>query len=215
VTGPPVDLRLIVITDREMAAPRDLRDVVARCLHAGAPAIQLRDKHATARELYEQATALRTLTRRHGALLFINDRLDVALAADVDGVHLGPDDVPVADARRVTPPDFLIGTSTDDPDIARRLQQDGADYIGCGTVYPTTSKADAGAAIGTHGLDRVARAVHIPVVGIGGITVERAADVARTAAAGIAVIGAVMTAEDPGAVVRTVLGYFEEGTSGR
>lgn len=202
------DLRLIVITDRDLAAPRDLTDVVARCLDAGAPAIQLRDKHATARELYEQATALRTLTRRYDALLFVNDRLDVALAADADGVHLGPHDIPVADARRLSPAHFLIGTSTDDPDTARRLQEDGADYIGCGTVYATTTKADAGDAIGLDGLDRVARAVRVPVVGIGGINPARAADVARTAAAGIAVVGAVMAAQDPAAAVRALLGYF-------
>jgi len=208
VVRPPLDLRLIVITDRDLALPRDLHDVVARCLAAGAPAIQLRDKHASARELHQQAVALRTLTRQHGALLFVNDRLDVALAAGADGVHLGPHDLPVADARRVAPPRFLIGTSTDDPDTARRLQQDGADYIGCGTVYPTTTKADAGDAIGLDGLDRVARAVNIPVIGIGGINAERAPDIARTAAAGIAVVGAVMAAADPAAVVAKLLGYF-------
>lgn len=212
VARPHVDLRLIVITDRDMAAPRDLMDIAARCLQAGAPAIQLRDKRATARQLYDQAVALHALTRQHGALLFINDRLDVALAAGADGVHLGPDDLPIADARRVSPPHFLIGASTDDPDTARHLQHDGADYIGCGTVYPTSTKPDAGHAIGLHGLDRVAHAVHIPVVGIGGITAEHTPDITRTAAAGIAVVSAVMGAQDPGATVRRILSYFEEGT---
>ncbi|MEJ2217534.1 MAG: thiamine phosphate synthase [Gemmatimonadota bacterium] len=211
----PVDLRLIVITDRDIAAPRDTYDIVAACLAAGTPAIQLRDKHATTRELYEQAVVLRALTRRYGALLFVNDRLDVALAADADGVHLGPHDLPIADARRVVPAGFLIGASADEPDVARRLQGDGADYIGCGTVFPTTTKTDAGSDIGPEGLDRVARAVHVPVVGIGGITVERAPALARTAAAGIAVVGAVMEAEDPATVVRCLLEYFEEGESRR
>jgi len=216
VDRPRPDLRLIVITDHHLAAPRDLLDIVARCLDAGAPAIQLRDKDASARNLYQQAIAFRALTRAHGARLFINDRLDVALAAHADGVHLGPDDLPVADAHRIAPPGFLIGASTDDPDTALRLQHDGADYIGCGTVYPTTSKPDAGTAIGTRRLDRVARAVDVPVVAIGGITVARAPEIARTAAAGIAVIGAVMGAQDPASAVRMILqAYGEEVNRGR
>ena len=96
---PAPDLRLIVITDRALAAPRDLLIVVRRALQAGTPAIQLRDKRAAARELLQQAEALRTLTREFKALLFINDRLDVALAAGADGVHLGPDDIPLPAAR--------------------------------------------------------------------------------------------------------------------
>lgn len=200
-----IDLRLIVITDRDLAAPRDAVDIVAACLEAGAPAIQLRDKHATARELYEQAIALRALTRRHGALLFVDDRLDVALAAGADGVHLGPHDLPIADARRVVPAHFLLGASTDEPDVARRLQADGADYIGCGSVFPTTTKPDAGDDIGPEGLDRVARAVSIPVVGIGGITTANVSQVAATSAAGVAAIGALMGAQDARAAAGKLL----------
>jgi thiamine-phosphate pyrophosphorylase len=121
-------------------------------------------------------------------------------------VHLGPDDLPVASARRAAPPGFLIGASADDPDLARRLVADGAGYIGCGTVYATTTKPDAGEIIGLEGLERVARAVEVPVVGIGGITVERAAEVAqKTSAAGVAVVGAVMCAADVSGVVRGLL----------
>src|SRR5512143_3676898 len=104
-----MDLRLIVITDSGLAAPRTVQDVVRAALEAGAPAIQLRDKSADARQLFEQARTLLRLTRHHGALLFVNDRLDVALAAEADGVHLGPDDLPVAAARRAVPADFLVG----------------------------------------------------------------------------------------------------------
>jgi thiamine-phosphate pyrophosphorylase len=180
-------------------------DVVAAALAAGAPSVQVRAKDASARELLELGRAILPLARERGALLFVNDRLDVALALGADGVHLGPDDLPVAAARRAIGTGFLIGASADDPKVARQLVADGADYIGCGAVYATSTKADAGDVIGLEGLDRVARAVDVPVVGIGGITVERAADVARTRASGIAVVGAVMTAPDVGAIVRSLL----------
>jgi thiamine-phosphate pyrophosphorylase len=180
--------------------------VVQLALGAGAPAIQLRDKNATANQLLEQARELLPLVRSANALLFINDRLDVALAAGADGVHLGPDDMPVAAARRIVPPRFLIGYSTDDPALARDAERDGASYVGCGAVFGTTTKAEAaGESIGVPRLDEVARAVTIPVIGIGGITPERAAAIAGTAAAGIAVVGAVMAASDPGSATLALL----------
>jgi thiamine-phosphate pyrophosphorylase len=204
------DLRLIVITDRSIAAPRRVMDVVARALAAGAPCVQLRDKAANARELLEQARAILPLVREHGARLIINDRLDVALVCGADGVHLGPEDLPVAAARRIAPPGFLIGRSTDEPESARQAERDGASYIGCGAVFGTTSKAEAAQEkIGPGRLDDVARAVRIPVVGIGGITVDNVAAIAATAAAGSAVIGAVMAAPDPAAAVRSLLVPFD------
>jgi thiamine-phosphate pyrophosphorylase len=181
-------------------------EIVTTALAAGAPAVQVRAKNASARELLELGRAVLPVARAHGALLFVNDRLDVALALGADGVHLGPDDVPVAAARRTASPAFLVGASTDDPEIARKLVADGASYIGCGTVYATTTKPDAGEVIGLDGLDRVAAAVDAPVIGIGGITVERSAEVAaRTRAAGVAVVGAVMRAQDVAATVRGLL----------
>jgi thiamine-phosphate pyrophosphorylase len=189
-------LRLVVITDARLARPRSVEEVVHAALEAGAPAIQLRDKFASASELASLGLRLRALTLEARALLFVNDRLDVALAIEADGVHVGPDDIPVDAIRACVSERFLIGASTDDPGEARRLARVGADYIGCGTVYPTANKADAGEAIGIEGLERVASAVEIPVVGIGGITVARSAELATTSAAGVAVIGAVMSAQN-------------------
>jgi thiamine-phosphate pyrophosphorylase len=204
-----LDVRLIVVTDRALAAPHSIVTVVEAALAAGAPAIQLRDKDAGAASLLQQARTLLPLVRAAGALLFINDRIDVALAADADGVHLGPDDLPVAAARRIAPPGFLIGFSTDDPDSARRAEADGASYIGCGAVFGTSTKKDLGnEAIGSGRLDEVARAVAIPVIGIGGIGPQNIARVAETHARGAAVVGAVMSADDPAAVVRRLLDAF-------
>lgn len=208
-----LDLRLIVITDQRIAAPRAVDDVVLAALEAGAPAIQLRDKHATARELYKRALRLKALTTRFGALLFVNDRLDVALAAGADGVHLGPDDIPIAAARRAAPRPFLIGFSTDDPAEAARAVAAGADYIGCGAVFGTSSKADvASERIGPEGVAAVAGAVDVPVVAIGGITTENIHQLADTGAAGVAVIGAVMAAPDPAHATRLLL---ESGPAAR
>ena len=198
-------LRLIVITDRAMAAPRPVAEVVAEALEGGARAIQLRDKAASARELLAQAAVLRRLTRDAGALFFVNDRVDVALAAEADGAHVGPRDLPVDALRRWVPSGFLLGYSTDDPGEARRAEAAGASYIGCGAVFGTTSKDVGDEAIGPDRLDAVARSVGIPVVGIGGITVQNVAGVAATSAAGAAVLGAVMGAPDPRAAVEQLL----------
>lgn len=200
------DLRLIVITDRELAGARPVVDIVAAALQAGAPAIQLRDKTASARDVLEEALELRDLTRAHGALLFVNDRFDVALAAGADGAHLGPADIPIAAAREAVPSGFLLGYSTDDPAEARRAERDGADYIGCGAVFGTATKPEAAAErLGLQGLGAVVTAVSIPVVGIGGITAENAYEVFATGAAGVAVVGAVMAADAPGEVTRRIL----------
>ena len=212
--SPGPDLRLVVITDAVAAAPRSIQEVVAEALQAGAPAIQLRDKSATPAQLFQQALQLLDLTRTFGALLFVNDRLDVALAAGADGVHLGPDDLPIRAARTAAGaagrPDLLIGASTDHPDTARRLASDGASYIGCGAVFGTTSKAGLeDEQIGPEGLMRVVDAVDVPVIGIGGVDTENIQDIARTGATGAAVIRAVMTAEDVAQTVHELLAAFD------
>jgi thiamine-phosphate diphosphorylase len=206
VTTPDLSARLslIVIVERTLAAPRNVYSVVQSALDAGAPAVQLRNKGDSAAQQIEAARTLRAMTRKSGALLFVNDRLDVALAAEADGVHLGPNDIPVAAARAMAPRNFLIGRSADEPAVARQAVRDGASYIGCGTVYATSTKTDAGGVIGLDGLQRVAESVSAPVVGIGGITVERVREVLGAGAAGVAVVGAVMAAKDPGEAVRRI-----------
>ena len=198
-------LRLIAITDRDLARPREVTEVVGEALRAGAPAIQLREKALPPRDTLPLARRLRADTSAAGALFFVNDRMDLALAVGADGVHLGPDDLPVAAARRIAPAGFLIGYSADDPDAARAAVADGADYIGCGAVFPTRTKSDAGRAVGLGGLARVVAAVDAPVAAIGGITTERAAGAFRAGAAGCAVVGAVMAAADPAFAVSKFL----------
>lgn len=203
-------LSLIVITDPDCGAGRSILDVARAALRAGVPSIQLRGKSQPAREQVDLARALLALTRPAGALLWVNDRLDVALAAGADGVHLGQDDVPLDAARRIVPANFRIGISAETPELARAAKRGGADYVGTGPVYATGSKADAGDAIGRERIIAVARAVRIPVVAIGGITASNTADVIRAGASGIAVISAVMRAADPEAAARALLRAVSE-----
>ena len=220
-------LRLTVITDEALARPRSLSDVVREALAAGAPTIQLRLKDATARQLLEAAQALLPIVRSAGALFIVNDRLDVALAVGADGVHLGPDDPPITDARAVADgtraedadtieaatgastgaaaEPFILGYSVYTTSGATRAEEEGADYLGVGAVYATSNKSDVGQVIGLEGLRRVVEAVSIPVVAIGGITPQRAPAVAETGACGSAAIGAVMGAVEPAEAVRALL----------
>ncbi len=205
-------LQLMVLTEPQRG--RSLRDVVEECLAAGATAIQLRDKAASSRELYEQGVELIPAIRRHGALFVVNDRVDVAVALEADAVHLGPVDIPVAAARRIAPAHLLIGYSTDDPEGGRRAAAGGASYLGIGAVFGTRSKEGlADEAIGTGRVREVMKASGLPAVGIGGVTPENAAEVAATGA-GVAVLGAVMRAAEPGDVVRRILRQILESTAG-
>ncbi len=203
-------LRLMAITHPRPRCGRPLEKVAEEVVAAGAGAIQLRDKESSARELLDLARRLRAVTALRGALLIVNDRLDVALAAGADGVHLGPKDVPVAAARRAAPRGFLVGRSAAEPRAARRAEADGADYLGCGAVFPTASKADAGAVVGVDGLTAVAGSVRIPVLAIGGVTVGRAPLLSGSGAHGAAVVSAVMAADRPAEAARRLREAVEE-----
>lgn len=206
-------LRLTVITDRALARPRDLEWVVEQALQGGARCVQLREKEWGMGAALPLALRLRDLTRSYGALLIVNDRLDLALAAEADGVHLGPDDLPIWAARRIAPPGFVIGYSTDEPRAAIQAVAEGADYLGCGAVWPTGTKADAGAAIGPGGVRRVVASVSIPVVAIGGITLARAPELEKCGAAGVAVVGELMSAPDPASRAAALLEAYLPATS--
>jgi thiamine-phosphate pyrophosphorylase len=208
-------LSLIVVTDAEQTAGRALVDVVQAALQGGAPSVQLRAKHASAREMVALAHTLLPLTRAAGALLWVNDRMDVALAAGVDGAHLGDDDLPLEAARRIAPEGFLLGRSVDTPELARAAVAAGADYLGVGPAFATGSKSDAGQPIGIEGVERVAASVEVPVVAIGGIDATNTARLAAAGAAGVAVIRAVMAAPDVESATRALLGAVAEGQRAR
>ncbi|GIM45051.1 thiamine phosphate synthase [Collibacillus ludicampi] len=187
-------LQLYVVTD-ERPNGDELLPIIRSAIEGGATAIQLRRKQELGRRFVELGMAVRKLTREYGVLFFVNDRVDVALLVDADGVHVGQDDISCRDARRILG-DRLIGVSADTVEEAIAAERDGADYLGVGAVFPTRSKADAGYT-GLDGLRDIVKAVHIPVVAIGGIQASNVAETMRTGAAGVAVVSAVMSAANP------------------
>jgi thiamine-phosphate pyrophosphorylase len=189
---------LVLVTDRTSTRDRDLVAVVETSLAAGLPAVQLREKDLPGRPLLALAERLRAATARTGALLFINDRVDVAIACGADGVHLGGASMPVDAARRLLGDNALIGVSTHAPGEAPV----GADFAFFGPVWETPSKS------GAQGAARLAdavRAARISVLAIGGVTPARVTDARVAGAAGVAVIRAILAAEDPGTATRVLL----------
>jgi len=184
---------------------RDPVALAAALLAGGACLLQLRWKAASPRELLAAALAVRPLARAAGALFLVNDRPDIARAAEADGVHLGQDDLPVAAARRVLGAERLLGVSTHDLEQARAAEAAGADYIGVGPVYATTTKSEALAPRGLALVTAVRAAVRCPLVAIGGITPETAPAVRAAGADAVAMVGALVRAPDPAAAVREVL----------
>ena len=185
-------LRLLVITDKRLK-PNVVKSV-EDALRGGATSIQLRLKDSSTREMIEVGKAIRRLTRDYGALYFVDDRVDVALATDADGVQLGPEDMPIVIAKEIAP-NLIIGASVYSVDEAVEAEKEGASFLGAGSVFPSPTKPDA-RVIGLDGLRRIVESVRIPVVAIGGINKDNVEAVLRTGVAGVAVISAVMGAED-------------------
>ncbi len=195
---------LYVILDRGAAAGRELPALLDGVLAGGCRVVQLREKSLPAVELHQLAGALRRRCREAGCLFIVNDRIDLALAIEADGVHVGQDDLPAREARRLLRPGMLLGVSTHDEDQARRARDDGADYVAVGSMFPTGSKAGF-RLVGPDLLRRVRPHVAVPLVAIGGITVDNVAEVIRAGADAVAVISGVCAAPDPAAAARSYM----------
>jgi thiamine-phosphate pyrophosphorylase len=191
---------LYVVITEALCARRSALDVLVKTLAAGVRLVQLREKDLSGRDLYERALAFRRETEAAGALLIINDRLDIALAAGADGVHLGQDDLPVAAARRLAP-DLIIGASTHSLEEALAAQEAGASYVNIGPIFPTQTKETA-IPLGPEMIDRIAPQLRIPWTTMGGITAANLDQVVSRGARHPAVITAVTAAPDPTAAAR-------------
>lgn len=194
--------RLCVITDRRQARGRPVVEVVSEAISGGADAIQLRDKEATSRELLEEGLRLRELTEKGGVLLIVNDRPDIALAVDADGVHLGQEDLPAAAARKLVGPQKLLGITASELTLALEAQAEGADYVGIGSVYPTTTKQLTAVPRGPGLIRTFQGRLNIPFVPLGGISVHNVREVVQAGARSIAVCSAVVSAPDVAAATR-------------
>ncbi len=190
-----VDFKLYLITDRKQTKV-PIAEAVRLALEGGVRAIQLREKDLPIRELHALAHELREMTKEYGAKLFINDRVDVAVAVDADGVHLGHQSMPVSAAREIVGRKMMIGVSTHTLDEARAAESAGADLVTFGPVYETPSKAGFGAPVGLEALRAVTKAVDIPVFALGGIRSKNIGYVLWAGAYGVSMISAILCAED-------------------
>lgn len=207
---------IYLIADAGTRAGPALVDAVEAALAAGVRLVQHRVKGPLTRAAVADARALKAAVRRHGAVLVVNDRVDLALLAGADGVHVGQDDLEIADVRRLLPPGTWVGVSVHDAAEARAAEAQGADYLGFGNVFGTATKADAGPLRGVEALAAVCREAAVPVYGIGGVGADNLDRVRAAGAAGAAVVTAVLGAPDPGAAAAGLVALWAgDGTAGR
>jgi thiamine-phosphate pyrophosphorylase len=208
------DFTLYLVTDRRWLGERTLCDSVEEAILGGVTFVQLREKEISSKEYLEFAQRVKEVTDRHGIPLIINDRIDIALAIDADGVHLGPEDLPVPLARKLLGDGKIIGSSAASVDEALLFQAQGADYLGVGAVFPTSTKRGT-EKVGLEDLRGIKSAVHIPVVAIGGIKVENAKSVMETGVDGVAVVSAIMDQADIREAARRLLSLLKKGKAMR
>lgn len=210
-----IDFDLYLITDRRQVTGGDLLLAVEQALQAGVRAVQLREKDIFSRELYELAFELRKLTARFGARLIINDRADIALAVDSDGVHLGGDSIPLHRIRRILGPEKIIGVSCHNHVSAIAAQENGADFITFGPVFHTPSKAQYGEPVGLEKLEAITSLLNIPVFGLGGIKPHNIPAVMEAGASGIAMISAILATESPKDSATEILNVLGKARGGQ
>lgn len=205
-----LDLTLYVITDRNLSLGRSHMEVVTKALEGGASVIQLREKGVSDKEFYLEGLKIKSLVSSYGRLFLVNDRVDIALALDADGVHLGQEDLPLPVARGILGQGKIMGMSVRSVEEAKRAAQEGADYLAVSGVFPTETKRDMREALGLEGVSRIREAVDLPLVGIGGIKSHNAGEVIRAGADGIAVVTAVTMAPDIVGACRELLDVIEQ-----
>ena len=190
-----IDFRLYLITDRKQTK-LPLPEAIRLALQGGIRAVQLREKDLPVRELLALAQELRKITKEFGAKLFINDRVDIAVAADADGVHLGHQSIPAYAVRKIIGENMLIGVSTHNVHEAMEAEKSGADFITFGPIFETPSKVKSGNPVGCSAIDMIKNSIGIPIFGLGGIRSGNLYDVMAAGAYGIAMISAILSADD-------------------
>jgi thiamine-phosphate pyrophosphorylase len=197
-----IDYSLYLVTDRGLARNRNTLDIVRAAVQGGASCVQLREKRCSTREYIDEAFAIKAFLKRERIPFIINDRVDVAQAVGADGVHLGQNDMPLKMARVILGDSMIIGISAESAADAVAAEREGADYLGVSPIFATATKADTAPPLGLAGLREIRRAVSMPLVGIGGLNKHNAADVIRHGADGVAVVSAIVAADDPKAAAQ-------------
>ena len=203
------DYSIYLVTDDGCLQGRELLDCVREALDGGVTLVQYRAKTASSAEMYAEALQLKALCDSFKVPLIINDRLDIAMAVGAAGVHLGQDDLPCAAARKILGEDYIIGVSAHNPAEAKAALQSGADYLGCGAVFGTATKADV-KKLGTDGLASICREKGLPVVGIGGVTADNYREVRAAGADGAAIVSGILAQPDISATVRAIAKVSQE-----
>ena len=203
------DYSIYLVTDDGCLQGRTLIDCVREALEGGVTLVQYRAKTASSAEMYAEALQLKALCDSFNVPLIINDRLDIAMAVGAAGVHLGQDDLPCAAARKILGEDYLIGVSAHNPAEAKAALQSGADYLGCGAVFGTATKADV-KKLGTEGLTAICREKGLPVVGIGGVTADNYREVRAAGADGAAIVSGILAQPDIRATVKAIARVSQE-----
>lgn len=203
------DYSIYLVTDDGCLQGRALLDCVREALEGGVTLVQYRAKTASSAEMYAEALQLKALCDSFNVPLIINDRLDIAMAVGAAGVHLGQDDLPCAAARKLLGEDYIIGVSAHNPAEAKAALQSGADYLGCGAVFGTATKADV-KKLGTEGLMAICREKGLPVVGIGGVTADNYREVRAAGADGAAIVSGILAQPDIRATVRAIAKVCQE-----
>ena len=191
-----IDYSVYLVTDRRNKTDEEFLNIIEEAIKGGTTIVQLREKTASTKEFYDLALKVKEITSRYDVPLLINDRIDIALAVDSEGVHIGQDDMPAGIAREIIGEDKILGVSASTVEEAKKAEIDSADYIGSGAVFPTATKDDADS-VSKEELKEIVDSIDIPVVAIGGITIENAHTLKASGIAGFSVVSAIMSAEDP------------------
>jgi thiamine-phosphate pyrophosphorylase len=212
--GRPVDYTLYLVTDSDLSRGRALLDIVRAAVDGGVTCVQMREKAVSSREYLERLSPVRELLRERGIPLFVNDRVDIALAVEADGVHLGQTDMPLSLARQIAGDRLIIGISCETAQDAIEAERGGADYVSVSPVFATPTKTDTAPALGLDGVRAIRAAVRLPVVTIGGINAANAADLIRAGADGICVVSAIVAAPNPRAAAASLRNIVEGARHG-
>jgi len=205
-----IDYSLYLVTDRELSRGRTTQQIVEAALRGGVTCVQLREKTCSTREFITQALSIKDHLKRHNVPLIINDRVDIAQAVNADGVHLGQSDMPIEMAKVILKDSMIIGISAESLKDAVQAEKDGADYIGVSPIFATPTKTDTAPPLGLEGLREMRKSVKIPLVGIGGLNKKNAGEVIKNGADGVAVVSAIVAADDPEKAARELSKIVEQ-----
>ncbi len=205
-----IDYSLYLVTDRGLARGRSTLGIVQAAVAGGVTCVQLREKECSTLEFIEQALAIKNFLKTRGVPLIINDRLDVALAVGADGVHLGQSDMPLEMAQKIAGPSMIFGISAESLQDAVTAEKGGADYLGVSPIFATPTKNDTAPPLGLEGLREIRKRIKIPLVGIGGLNITNSAEVICNGGDGVAVVSAIVAADDPETSARNLKRMIDE-----